>query len=281
MKDNKIKIDAVVVLYNPDNTVIKNINSYAHHVRKVYVIDNSDCGEQNVIKQIQSISNSEYISMDGNKGIAKALNVALEAALKDGTEYLLTMDQDSSFEIVELKKFFDYIRNNQDKRIGIFAASTNKKLKKSVYKNKVITSGNIIMCSKIKEIGGWDENLFIDWVDHDICLRLISKGYKILMFANVYIKHKLGEDGKCNLGRIDITFNTHSAIRYYYMTRNKFYVLSKHKLGIANWIRYIAGSIFMLFKVLLLENDKSKRMKYIYRGYVDFFRGRMGKYIDL
>jgi len=36
------KIAAVVVLYNPDKNILKNIDSYINSVDKVYVIDNSE-----------------------------------------------------------------------------------------------------------------------------------------------------------------------------------------------------------------------------------------------
>ena len=106
-----MKIDAVVVLYNPVKNVLENIKTYSPVVNKVYVIDNSTNVDEELVKLIQKeIKNLEYVSLNGNQGIAKALNVGLKKAIDDKADYCLTMDQDSKFptdEIENIKKYLD------------------------------------------------------------------------------------------------------------------------------------------------------------------------------
>jgi rhamnosyltransferase len=66
-----MKIDGMVVLYNPDNTteLIDNINSYIKYVDRLYIVDNSDVKNENLIKNVLSISDKcVYVNNNGNQG---------------------------------------------------------------------------------------------------------------------------------------------------------------------------------------------------------------------
>ena len=105
-----MKIAAVVVLYNPNQDNIDNINRYLNIIDKIYVVDNS---EDNIIR----ISDSEkikYIKYGENKGMAKALNEGSINAINDGYKWLLTMDQDSKITEENIKDMLDYLDKNQD-----------------------------------------------------------------------------------------------------------------------------------------------------------------------
>ncbi len=58
-----------------------------------------------MVEKIKTLSNIKYYSMQGNKGIAAALNKGVHMAYKDGFDYLLTMDQDSKFNEGILNKY--------------------------------------------------------------------------------------------------------------------------------------------------------------------------------
>ena len=76
-------IDGVVVLYNPDKEVVENIKSYQSFLSKLFVIDNSTSYNEEVITKLKEYPNVIYKSLDGNKGIAKALKEGLELSIKD------------------------------------------------------------------------------------------------------------------------------------------------------------------------------------------------------
>ena len=108
-----MKIDGVVALYNPDESIIKNINSYINDIDKIYIIDNSETKNHELINKIVTISDKcIYIDNNGNQGIANALNVGAKLAIENGCDWLLTMDQDSSFTQGSLLKLIDWIKNN-------------------------------------------------------------------------------------------------------------------------------------------------------------------------
>ena len=70
-------VGSCTVLYNPNESVLTNLNSYSNCVDISVVVDNSDT--KNEISQLlKNDPNFIYIDMDGNKGIAAALNKGIE-----------------------------------------------------------------------------------------------------------------------------------------------------------------------------------------------------------
>ena len=57
----------------------------------------------------------------------------------------------------------------------------------------VITSGNLLNAGHFQALGGFDESLFIDYVDHDFCLRAVIAGFHIVVSADASLSHSVGE----------------------------------------------------------------------------------------
>ena len=81
-------IVGLVVLYNPDQNVIGNIQTYISQLSMLYVIDNSEVCNNKIFETIRVFDNSTYIFNGENLGIAKALNIGAEEAIKDGFKFL-------------------------------------------------------------------------------------------------------------------------------------------------------------------------------------------------
>ncbi len=80
------------------DTVKTNIQSYASYSDIIYVVDNSPEETMSNREIASTIEKCVYI-YNGNKGgIAGAQNKACQQAIKDGYEWLMTMDQDAIFE---------------------------------------------------------------------------------------------------------------------------------------------------------------------------------------
>ena len=109
-----MRIDGVVVLYNPNADAVDNIKRYNSFLNKVFVIDNSTKVDDEIVKEIKKISNVNYISLNGNQGIAKALRVGLAEAIKDNADMCLTMDQDSQFPSQDIDVVLDYLNKYKD-----------------------------------------------------------------------------------------------------------------------------------------------------------------------
>jgi rhamnosyltransferase len=275
---------AVKVLFNPDNSTIENLSSYFDQVDKIYVIDNSEATDKNIVDKIISIKNVEYISNQKNLGIAAALNIGAQKAIEDNYEFLLTMDQDSKASEGMIATLYNIVKN--DEQIAIAAAEHfNPKIhkmdteQKTYEVNYTMTSGNLLRLSAYKQAGGFLEKLFIDYVDHEYCLKLRSRDYKIIMTNKTYVYHTLGNSEKKKFLFWNIYPTHHSPLRLYYRTRNRFYVNRTYKNCFPDYVKDDFKNQLIEFIYLILgEKDLPGKIKMMIKGYSDYRKGNFGKY---
>ncbi|MEN8904954.1 MAG: glycosyltransferase family 2 protein [Clostridiales bacterium] len=276
-------------MYNPKEDVLENIKSYLHSVKIVYVIDNSENINVELVGRIKALDRIKYFWNRQNMGIASALNKACQNAIDDGYDWILTMDQDSKVKTDTVEKLIACIKNIDSKKVSIISAFyTTYFLKKPEegalkYEDIVfaITSGSLINLYIYKKIGPFMEELFIDEVDREYCYRSVEKGFKIIKVNYAIIEHSLGDYSKHKLfGKIFIPTN-HNYIRRYYITRNRLYVWRKYRRNkkfnsdMKITLKY---SIKEFILIILYETDKLKKTCSIIKGVLDFLRGKSGKY---
>ena len=275
-----MKLCGVVVWYNPGIQEVTNIKSYLNNIDKLFVVDNSVIDNKQLLQKLETNYKIEYTSNGENLGIARALNLGCQSAINQGYDWILTMDQDSEFEKMMVEKYKRNVEEmiEKDKSIAIFAPVINKKqMEKCEYVNKVITSGNILNLNAYEIVKGFDDELFIDEVDHDLCFNLLNKGYKIYQFSDIKLKHKLGDSKKISVLNKTFTAMNHNYIRKYYIVRNRLVVKNRYPQYTAG---YLKSNIIDLCKVILGEDDKQRKIKYMLKGYIDYKKNKLGK-IDI
>jgi rhamnosyltransferase len=148
------------------------------------------------------------------------------------------MDQDSFFEEEEAKAYFYYFEQlfYGANDVAIVAPQHSAQLSLTGDKGRfsetvrVITSGSLVNTKICKELGGFDEKLFIDDVDFEYAYRCVTKGYKIIEFNEIRLSHQLGIVK--NAGYLSFIKRSgrilHSPFRIYFMVRNHFYVANKY-----------------------------------------------------
>lgn len=227
-----MKLAGTVILYNPPENLIENILTYIDDIEKLYIYDNSP--EKGISFPNKILNKSEYVHSGNNEGIAKRLNEAIKKSNNEGFDYLLTMDQDSSFKKEDLEKYIMLIKDEKEiTSISIYGVRYYE-LKKGEDNNKLynqilITSGSILNISIAIKLCKFDENLFIDGVDTEYCLKSFQNGYKTIIYNNISLIHSLGETKLVltpNLKKNERKF--HNPIRLYYITRNHFYLRNKY-----------------------------------------------------
>ncbi|HTE24670.1 glycosyltransferase [Flavitalea sp.] len=233
------QIAAVVVMYHPEISFLKNIATYADQVTRLFIIDNSEFPDEDFYKSFRSDPKVVIISDKINHGIAKALNIAGEKAKQEGFDWLLTMDQDSSFDPGVLSAYFQAADAYPAKEaVAVFGLPYDKEFLSSrpadefyVEVNSLITSGCLLNLQLFEKLEGFNEKLFIDEVDHDYCYRAILSGYKVVVIKAGLMRHTLGRSleltNKRNLSSGLKTL--HNPIRIYYIVRNGLYVSGKFK----------------------------------------------------
>lgn len=267
-------IIAGITLFKPDlGRLMENIDSIIKQVDELICVDN---GSDN-IDELESCVHLKYpkvlfIKNNDNLGIAKALNQMFEYAKQKGCEWVLTLDQDSVCPeniISEYKKYISpgvaclcpVITDVNYSQIEQYSGQLEEV-------ERCITSASLNSVKVWEEIGGFFEKLFIDYVDHDYCAKLIEHKYKILKINTVFLKHEIGHGtNKSFLGK-RVTALNHSDFRKYYMVRNGLYFVWAHK-PVINYPKEKAKIYFLFVKTMLYENNKRKKLKAMIKGYRD------------
>ena len=276
------KTAAGVILYHPDADVYDNILSYLHQVERVYVVDNSSHPDPVLTEKLVNTDNVCYMGDGVNKGIAAALNTAANKALADGFRFLLTMDQDTRVEEGYVSALFEAFTYMPEDRIGIIAPDYAPHPRASREKFQPVlvtmTSGNLLNLDVFRVLGPFLEELFIDHVDHEYCLRINKNGYSVIQANTTTLAHRPGNPHPINLYFKTFRFSSHSPLRFYYYCRNGFYVSRLYRASFPEFKKlYRHLLIKEVVKVLLLKN-RAAYLREMIRGIKDYRSGKLGKY---
>lgn len=274
---NSTPLAGVVVWFNPTEKEVENIKTYLGFLSSLYVIDNS-AGDNSALLSTVGLGSDkiEYLPNLDNLGIATALNKGCRRAIEQDYEWIVTMDQDSCFDPVEMTKFINSfeIKKLEDPSIAVFTPMTYKEQPEG-YAQRVITSGNLLNLNAYSKIGGFDDTLFIDEVDHDLCFKMTKNNFKIYTFGDVHMEHKLG-----NTKLHPYLFNRnmwvmhHAAIRKYYIIRNRLLIQDRFPEFTDDYKR---ENMRLIFGVVFFEDQKLLKLRYLYKGYRDYKKNRFGK----
>lgn len=278
------KVAGVVVLYNPDRSVIKNVESYINQIHRLYVVDNSEALNTEVIDFLKKNGHIEYIPLNGNEGIARALNYAAKRAIEEKYDYLLTMDQDSTAPEGMVGEMLNAAGNVGNIAIisPLHGNKFNTEISKAGRTEEVLTtktSGNLLKLSMFKKLGKFKEEYFIDYVDIEYCLRIHKKGYKIIQVNTAKLAHNEGAlEVKMFFGIRVFPYN-HDPMRWYYKARNLPYMMKEYKNDFPE-LFVLEKKLFVnnVLKIILYEKNKLVKLKWIVRGICDFRRGMVGVY---
>lgn len=278
------KIAGVVIAFYPDlNKLIFNIDTYIDHIEQLFIVFNSPVNE-NVINRLQNkYSKIQLVLNNKNIGIATALNQTALKSLNLGYEWLLTMDQDSSFQSGD---FFEAFESCIKTKVSIFSPnsiSSSEINTKNIFESEevlnVITSGNLLDLIIWKTLGGFEEKLFIDEVDNDYCLKAVSGGYKIISFKNIFLVHELGKNKEVSFLFKKYTIITHPPVRAYYIFRNNLYMFRKYKKKFPEFVRSRKKMLLKVFIEILLHSEKRiQNCQYIAAGIKDYLLDSYGPY---
>ena len=285
----KNRYAACVILYKPDMSVYFNIKSYIKDVEQLYVINN-DKFENIILKdKLLTLVNVKYINLMDSKGLAYALNIGCKLAIKDGYDYILTMDQDSIFKENSVKTLINFIEESSEE-YGIvgsnaYALYKNDKTQKESVSyieltngNKicdwVMTSGSMMNLIAYKKTNGFDDSMFIAHLDIEMGIQLHINGYKIIKLKDAVLYQHFGNSKPVKFLWKTVHPSFDSPERMYYLFRNQKYVKMKYPknrkmIGVSLW-KY-------LIKVLCYEDEKIEKMKMACRGYIDAKKKKMGK----
>lgn len=283
---------AVVVTYNPGQYLASHLEAIRSQVSNVLIVDNGS-HDGDIVRAVAERTGCAYRSNERNLGIAAALNQGAAAAIRHGATWLAMFDQDSEpppDSINSLLQTYANIENHQ--RVAILAMSHRDRgtgrdyhlasdilLEQASIRTvkTTITSGSMLLIDAYKALGPFDEQLFIDSVDLEYCLRARNEGYEVVESRSTYLAHSIGDaELRVVFGR-EYMLTHHSAERRYYITRNQLRVLTRYARFDPRWSMNALLHLTRLnVAVLLLENDRMNKLMAMLQAVRDFTFGRFG-----
>lgn len=177
----------VIVLYK---CALKDSHSYRsllsrYDALSIFVYDNSPFSQQ--IKR----DRAEYVHAPENQGLSVAYNAACKYAKENGYDWMLLLDQDTDFSNISLDDYINAINANEDvKMIAPKVRAGNKYmspikvwhhiavLQESVPSGMIplrkyipINSGMCVNIKAMMKCGGYNEDVFLDYSDHEFVRR--------------------------------------------------------------------------------------------------------------
>lgn len=269
-----IKVAVCVVFYNPDIKTILNAKTYCSHFDKLYIMDNSTININYSCLNLPQ-TKTQIIKYDCNSGIAKALSDACKIAIKDGFDFLLTMDQDSYFEEDNFDDIFKRLSANDIDDYGQIALRWwNRYSGDEEYGIYTTSSGTFINLHNYKKVKGFDEGLVVDMADVDLGYQFSQIGIRALALNKYKFVHSLGYGFETVfLFGKKYTCRKYSTFRYYYIIRND--IILKKRYG--EVFKPFSGKDKIIAAICKLK-PRLSYIKAILFGFIDGRRNKLGKY---
>lgn len=267
-----MRLVAIVITYFPNiQEVINNIYQYIEDVDHLIIWENTPILERDRYKiVIPKYSHKiSYMSIDKNMGISYPINKAIQWGTKNKCTHIMTMDQDSKWENFSVYK--SVVEKYNDKNIAIFAPMIKDEYFGKCFSQYMqpITSGAIYPIHIFQHIGLFKENYFIDCVDSEFYYRAILMKYTVVPIDEGILSQQFGNYFQSKLFK----FHTrgYSSFRLYHIVRNNIWLWREYKdknvLPNGFLFKVVIEEIFKpTIKILLAEQNKSNKIKAIYRG---------------
>jgi rhamnosyltransferase len=234
--------------------------------------------------EIAASLGSHVILNSRNEGIARALNLGADWAVRHGYSWMLMLDQDTTVSpemMPSLAQLFlrDPSSNNLaiigsnyiDKATGLvktdFAPAGVFQAQEMV---SVLTSGSLLSLSAYQTLGPFRDDFFIDCVDHEYCLRARSRGYRVIMTSHPVMAHGIGNLTVHKFLWKTIGASNHEPSRQYFMSRNTWILAREYLAKEPRWIlHYLRAWLKSTVVICLFERQRYKKLKNITRGCID------------
>lgn len=280
-------IAAIIVTYNPAPIGLERLLfSLIGFIPHILVVDNGSA--QSLTSRLATYESSVSLMQLGeNKGIAYAQNQGIDWAAGRGADYLIFFDQDSIPESNMVEVLLDQldglIRSGKKVAcIGPYFIDSRSELEVSnasepsiLSVETIISSGSIIPVEVIRVVGEMTDELFIDYVDLDWCLRARSMGYIIYQSQVAFMYHSLGDEPISFMGR---RWPSRSPFRHYYMCRNAVWM---YKNSPANFSWKLIDFLKLVRKIIfysIFAKPHFEHIKMMILGSWHGIAGKMGRY---
>lgn len=272
-----MKIGSIIVTYNPDITILnESINIVTQQVSCIRIVDNGSKNITEIEELVTRYINVEIINLKQNYGIATAQNKGFQAFQDDEYDWVLTLDQDTILPEDYVNRLISSVK---EKDAGIITgAYIDLKWEKTKIKDirisrspriqkihEEISSGNLVFVNAWNKVNGFDDKLFIDYVDFDFDYKLIRAGYGIYRVNDVEFSHEIGSPIRKGLATKILFLNKHelfdhSAQRLFYINRNRLIVRKRYS-EFGSFNKMLIHEILNLREIFVMQGSKQKKFK--------------------
>lgn len=292
----------LVVTFHPDETVADNIRAMVRECGTVIVVDNGSGAHW--CESLRAMTGVEVISNDTNAGVATALNQGMRRAAKRGFPWVVIFDQDSSPEPEFCAVLWQTLQAHPESaRVAVVGANVCETVEGGrnhrwlcphpwlpgafakvplrgrdlLSVTMAITSGSLLRTADFAAVGPFADEFFIDYVDTDYCLRCREAGRLIAVSHAARLAHAFGARDERHWLGLKFSPTNHSALRHYYIARNRIAMIRRHALRQFHWFLFdLANAGLLLARVLAVEDRKADKLRAMLLGTWDGLRGRFG-----
>ncbi len=290
-----MSVHAVVVTYRPELPTLRALlDALQAQVDAIWLLDNGSDEVREIAAALPA--NARLVANGDNLGLSAAYNRGVALARAAGAREVLLFDQDSvpdadmvavlrdalqrlamNARVAAVGPIYSDIKGGRGyfvRKRGLGLARVDAGDGAEVPVDHLISSGCLFPVEVFDVVGGFAEELFIDYVDTEWCLRARSKGFALYGIAAAHMRHDLGERFLHLFGK---RIPLHAPLRNRYLFRNGVWLWARPWVG-WQWRAIDALRLSKIFLALLLfAPNRGPNLRAIACGLADALRGRMGR----
>jgi rhamnosyltransferase len=294
------RIASVTVALDPDpRRLLLQLRALEGQVDEAIVVDNASRNDALRVLEGSRLPH-RVVSLPTNHGVAHGFNAGIAAAAREGATHVLLLDHDS----VPMPGMVQTLRAVLDEKRsrGVKVAAAGPRIcdmrdhrelpfiRLGWLRNHhmrphggadviacdfLISSGTLVPFDAYRELGPFDESLFVDNVDLEWCFRARSRGYALFGVGAARLDHRLG-DTRLHVGR-RVRLVVHSPERLYYMTRNRFLLYRRPYMPLKWKIKDPLRVVAKFAATMMFMAPRLEYARMTWRGLSDALLRRTGK----
>jgi len=261
--DIRDKLTIIIVSFNSGEVILNNLGGLIRsNICDVIVVDNASTDDSRILLR-DNFHSIDVIDLPVNVGYGRAANIALK---KIDTDYGLLLNPDVALVEDSLKEVFENALAASESAAVFSPALRDEEFFKqgNIFVEYLIGAFLLFKMDALKNVGYFEESIFLFYEEKDLEARLIDHGYKLILQSDIYVRHFKSSSTK-STKKIVFLRNWHvawSALFYSY----KHSLISRKISGYLLAMKYGLKAIF---------NVGDKRIKYKARflGTIAYMKG--------
>jgi rhamnosyltransferase len=296
-------IASVTVAYNGAQALPRHLDALRQQTQQLdeIVVVNNASTDDTLKLLARSYPESTILNLPENIGVGGGFAAGLAYAAEKNYDWIWLFDQDSIPRQDTLEMLLERMRRlgEEAETVAIFAPTcvnpeTGARYPGLIWKNglrapdadtlsqpwsfvdTVISSGSLLRREAVERVGSPRQDFFMDFVDHEYCLRLRRDGFRIVVVGNSILDHAIGSPRRVNILGWSRPFTEHVPWREYYMTRNEVFTIWKYYPDWKTKYFFVSRWLWHALGVLMFSRRRADSLKMMYFGFLDGRAERLG-----